>query len=90
MILSLRAGLAVLKARIENRQAQATDASEATVDVLRQQRENIEELDSEEREAALELDGAAEPDVEALARRILRGRPAPWLRRLDHPIRDES
>ncbi len=90
VILSLRAGLAVLKTRIENRQAQATDASEATVDVLRQQRENIEELDSEEREAALELDGAAEPDVEALARRILRGRPAPWLRRLDHPIRDES
>ena len=90
VILSLRAPLAVLKTRIANRQAQATDASEATVDVLRQQRENMEELNNEEREAALELDGGAEPDVEALARRILRGRPAPWLRRLDHPIRDES
>jgi len=89
VILSLRTPAAVLETRIESRQARATDPSEATVDVLRRQRENMEGLDSEEREAALELDGAAEPDIETLARRILRGRPAPWLRRLDHPIRGE-
>jgi hypothetical protein len=89
VILSLRTRLAVLETRIETRQAQATDASEATLEVLRLQRENMEELSSEERELALELDGTTEPDVEALARRILRRRPAPWLRRLDHPIRNE-
>jgi hypothetical protein len=88
VILSLAAPAAVLETRIEARQAQATDASEATVEVLRQQRENMDELSSEEREAVLELDGTAEPDVEALARRILRRRPAPWLRRLDQPFRD--
>ena len=89
VILSLHAPSAVLETRIETRQAQATDASEATVEVLRQQRESKEELSSEEREAAFTLDGTAEPDVEALARRILRRRPAPWLRRLDQPIRDQ-
>jgi aminoglycoside phosphotransferase family enzyme/predicted kinase len=89
VILSLQAPAAVLETRIETRQTQATDASEATVEVLRQQREKLEELSNEERESALVLDGTAEPDVEALARRILRRRPAPWLRRLDHPIRDE-
>jgi predicted kinase len=89
VILSLHAQLAVLETRIEARQAQATDASEATLEVLRQQRENMEELSSEEREAAFALDGTAEPDVEALARRILGRRPAPWLRRPDQPNRDQ-
>jgi predicted kinase len=89
VILSLHAQSAVLETRIEARQAQATDASEATLEVLRQQRENMEELSSEEREAAFALDGTAEPDVEALARRILGRRPAPWLRRPHQPIRDQ-
>ena len=89
VILSLRAPVQLLETRIAKRQAQATDASEATVEVLRHQREDMEELNSEEREAALELDSEADSDVEALARRILRSSTAPWRRRLDYPIHDE-
>ena len=85
VVLSLRAPAGVLEARIAKRQAGATDVSEATVDVLRRQREDMEDLNAEEREAAIELDGETEPDVEVLARRILRGRTAPWRRRLDNP-----
>jgi predicted kinase len=89
VILSLQAPESVLEARVARRLAEATDASEATVNVLRGQRQDLEALDEEEREAAIELDGAAEPDVEDLARRILRGRgTAPLVRRLDYRVRD--
>ncbi len=89
VILSLRAPTRVLEARIATRQAQATDASEATAEVLRHQHQDMEALNAEEREAAMELDGEAGPDLEVLVRRILRGRTAPWVRRLDQPIHDE-
>ena len=89
MILSLRAPASVLETRIETRLANAEDASEATVEVLRKQREKLESLDDQEREATIEVDGAAELDLEALTRRILRERGAPLLRRLDHSVPGE-
>ena len=89
VILSLGAPAGTLEARIANRQGQADNVSEATLDVLRQQRDDLEELNPEEREAAIVLDSETDPDTVALAQRILQGRRAPWLRRLDHPVHDE-
>ncbi len=54
------------------------------MDLLHRQREDMEDLNAEEREAAMELDGETEPDVEGLARRILRDPTAPLLRRLHY------
>ncbi len=88
VILSLRAPIRVLEARIANRRAQATDASEATTEVLRRQLEDMEALNAQERGVAIELDGEAGPDVEMLAERIHRGRTAPSLRRRERPIHD--
>ena len=87
-ILSLEAPEQVLETRITERQARATDASEATVDVLRGQRAELEALDDEERGYAIALSGDAASDVEALTRRILRERGAPLVRRLDMPVED--
>lgn len=89
VILRLSAPMDVLEARVARRQAEANDASEATVAVLRAQREDMDALNDEECETAIEVSGASEPDVNAIARRILRGRPAPWHRRLDQPIRGQ-
>jgi hypothetical protein len=89
VILRLNAPMEILEARVARRQAEAKDASEATVDVLRAQREAVDELNDVEREAALEVSSSGEPDVNAIARRILRGRPAPWRRRLAEPVRDQ-
>ncbi len=88
VILSLQGPAGILEARIAERQARANDASEATVDVLRRQQEDMEELNPEERESAIMLDSEAEPDLEALAERILQGRPAPRARRIDRGSRD--
>jgi aminoglycoside phosphotransferase family enzyme/predicted kinase len=90
VILSLHAPASVLEARVAERLAEAADASEATVDVLRGQRSDLEPLDDEEREAAVDVRGDAELDLEALAGRLLRGRgSAPLVRRLDYRVRDE-
>ena len=89
VILSLHGRAGILEARIAERQAQASDASEAGVDVLRRQRQDMEELTREESASAIVLDSEAEPDLKALARTILRGPPAPWMRRLDGGIDDE-
>ena len=64
-------------------------ASEDPMAVIRPPRGDREELNAEERESAIKLDSEAEPDLMVLAQRILRGHPAPWLRRLDHAIRGE-
>jgi len=89
VILSLHGRADMLEARIAKRQAQASDASEAGVDVLRQQRQDMEQLTREESASAIVLDSEAEPDPKALAQAILRGPPAPWMRRLDGGIDDE-
>jgi aminoglycoside phosphotransferase family enzyme/predicted kinase len=86
VILSLHAPVDVLEARISKRRADEANVSDATANVLRQQLEDMDELDAEEHEAAMQIDSEAEPDLSLLAQRILRSRPAPWLRRLDHPI----
>jgi aminoglycoside phosphotransferase family enzyme/predicted kinase len=88
-ILSLDVPADVLEARVAQRQAQATDASEATVDVLRSQARELEPLDSEELGYTIALSGDAACDIDALARRLLRGRGAPLVRRLDAPVEDE-
>jgi len=88
-ILSLDVPADVLEARVAQRLAQATDASQATVDVLRGQRVELEPLDGEEREYAIGLSGDAACDVEALTRRLLRERGAPLVRRLDASAEDE-
>jgi aminoglycoside phosphotransferase family enzyme/predicted kinase len=88
-ILSLDVPTEVLEARVAERQARATDASEATVDVLRDQRAELEALDDEERGYAIALSEDAASDVETLTRRILRERGAPLVRRLDMPVEDE-
>ena len=79
----------VLEARVAERQARATDASEATVDALRDQRAELEALDDEERGYTIALSEDAASDVETLTRRILRERGAPLVRRLDMPVEDE-
>ena len=90
VILSMRAPASVMEARVARRLAEASDASEATLDVLHGQRADLEALDQEEREIAIDVDGETEPDLDALTRRILRGRrAAPLARRLDGPGRDE-
>jgi aminoglycoside phosphotransferase family enzyme/predicted kinase len=89
VILSLHGRADMLEARIAKRQAQASDASEAGVDVLRQQRHDMEELTREESASAVVLDSEAEPDLKALAQAILRDPPAPWMRRLDGGIDDQ-
>ena len=84
-ILALDAPDSVLETRVTHRRAEATDASEATLDVLRGQRAELEPLDDEEREYCIEVRGDEPPDVDALARRILKPRSAPVARRLDAP-----
>jgi hypothetical protein len=88
VILSLHAPQPILEARIVKRQAEANDASEATVDVLRQQRETMDALDAEERKLAMTVSSDAAADVPMIARRLLGARPAPRHRRLQ-AIRDE-
>ncbi|NIM27500.1 MAG: AAA family ATPase [Gammaproteobacteria bacterium] len=89
VILSLHAAESVLEARVARRLSEAADASEATLEVLRGQRASLEALDDEEREAAIEVPGDDTPDLEALARRCLRGRAgAPVMRRLEAGLDD--
>jgi uncharacterized protein len=88
VILSLHAPQPILEARIVKRQAEASDASEATVDVLRRQRETMDALDAEERKLAMTVSSDAAADVPMIARRLLGARPAPRHRRLQ-AIRDE-
>jgi aminoglycoside phosphotransferase family enzyme/predicted kinase len=85
VILCLRAPAKILEARIAKRRAETDNVSDATAEVLHRQRENMEELDAEEREAATVIDSETETDVTVLAQRILRSHPAPWSRRLDYP-----
>lgn len=82
-ILSLTAPLPVLEARVARRQVGARDASEATVDVLRGQLQELEPLDEEELGYAIQVSGDADTDTERLARRILKPRTAPMIRRLE-------
>lgn len=89
VILCLDAPADILEARIAKRQAEESNVSDATVNVLHKQREDIEELDAEEREVTMDLDSETDVDVSVLTQRILRSRPAPWFRRLDHPIGPE-
>ena len=89
VILSLDAPASVLEARVSRRESEAANVSEASVDVLRRQREELQDLNDEEREASIVLDSEAAPDIETLAQRILRGRSAPLARRLDPSLRDE-
>ena len=89
VILSMRAPERILEARVDRRLADGADASEATVDVLRLQREGLDALDDEEREVTIELDSETEPDLAVLAQRISRQRSAPLVRRLDAGGRDE-
>lgn len=84
VILAMQAPASVLEARVASRAGDAANVSEATVDVLRGQRRDMQALSDEEREASIEIDTEAELDVDALVRRILRGRSAPLVRRLDY------
>ena len=73
VILDLEAPLEVLEARVAERQAAASDASEAGVEVLRRQAETHEPLDEEERRHAVTLDTTEPPGaaaVRALAERL--------------------
>ena len=89
VIVSLHAPAEILEARIAKRQAQARDASEATLDVLRRQRDEGEELNAEERESTITVDSEAEPDPMTLAQRIAREHPVPGRRRHHHAIRSK-
>ena len=89
VILDLHAPERILEERIAKRQSDGTDASEATLEVLARQREEREALDAEERRVAIDVDSAGESNVALLAERIMRGRSAPWIRRLARPVRDE-
>ena len=88
-ILALDAPAEVLEARIARRQAEASDASEATVDVLRGQLDELEPLAGEERAYAVQVSGETVGDLEALTRHLLRKRSAPLARRLEAPADDE-
>lgn len=88
VIVSLDAPTAVLEARVVQRQASARDASEATLEVLRQQRESLDALDAEERKVAIAVSSECDADVRALARRIRRTPAALRQRRLAPSIRD--
>ena len=89
VIVSLQGPAGVLESRIAERQARANDPSEATVDVLRQQQADMEELNAEERESTIAVDSEGEPDLQALAKRILQGASASRMRRRDRGIRDQ-
>lgn len=89
VILCLHAPAGLLEARIVKRQSEASDASQATLDVLQRQREEMEALNTEERELAMDVSSDGNADVALIAERILRGRPAPWRRRLDQTNHDE-
>jgi len=90
VILSMQAPEGVLEARIAERRREAVDASEATVEVLQAQRQELEAFTGEERETVLALDGTAQADIGALARRILAKRSAPLARRLDARVDEED
>jgi predicted kinase len=85
----LHAPAGLLEARIVKRQSEASDASQATLDVLQRQREEMEALNTEERELAMDVSSDGNADVALIAERILRGRPAPWRRRLEQTNHDE-
>ena len=89
VIVSLQGPAGVLESRIAERQARANDPSEATVDVLRQQQADMEELNAEERESTIEVDSEGEPDLQALAKRILQAASTSRMRRRDRGIRDQ-
>jgi hypothetical protein len=88
VIVSLEAPEALLEARVVQRQASKSDASEATLEVLRQQRESMHALDAEEQKVAITVSSEDDADVTALTRRILRTPAAPHQRRLAPSIRD--
>jgi hypothetical protein len=89
VILNLHAPQSVLEERIAKRQSDGADASEATLEVLSRQREELESLNAEERKIAMDIGNDEEPNVALLAERIMRGRSAPWSRRLEQPVHDE-
>jgi len=89
VILNLHAPQSVLEERIAKRQSDGADASEATLEVLHRQREEMDALNAEERKMAMDLGNDGEPNVTLLAERIMRGRSAPWSRRLEQPVHDE-
>jgi len=74
-ILWLNAPKQVLKRRVALRSATGTDASEANVDVLERQLQEVEPLSPAEQEFALELDTSSEFDaseIERFVRRVQR------------------
>jgi predicted kinase len=89
VILDVHAPQEVLQARIAKRQADGTDPSEATISVLLRQREEMDALNSEERKLAMNVGNDSGAEITLIAERILRGRPAPWSRRLEESIDDQ-
>jgi aminoglycoside phosphotransferase family enzyme/predicted kinase len=78
-IVHCAAPLAVLKARVAQRQASGADPSEATVDLLDRQPSYWEALTADEQRIALRVDTADDPAVERLLGdlcRLKRSRPA--------------
>ena len=71
-ILDCQADDATLRTRIESRQRQHSDASDATIAVLARQRAAVEPLTSDERAQAMTIVAGVPLDVDALARRWMR------------------
>jgi predicted kinase len=71
VILDCAAPLDALRHRVAARLEARHDASEATLEVLDEQLRRRESLTAEERRSTIEIDTAADVDVEALRRRLL-------------------
>jgi len=69
-ILAVDAPAALLESRVARRASAGTDASEATVDVLRTQLREREPLDPKEAACAVRIDTATDPDPSDTAARI--------------------
>lgn len=70
VILHCRADAALLEARIAQRKAIASDASEAGIEILRRQQQHAEPLDSAEQRAALLIDGRNAASIDAAIDRL--------------------
>lgn len=81
-ILWLKAPSAVLRDRVNLRAAAGTDASEAGVDVLEQQLQEVEPLTATEKEFALEVDTSAGFDAGEIRRFVSRLQRLPLAHRL--------
>ncbi|RPI45603.1 MAG: aminoglycoside phosphotransferase [Betaproteobacteria bacterium] len=70
VIISCRADEEVLAERIAQRQAEGRDASEATLEVLREQQRRAQALDDTEREQAVVVDSADPRSIEMMVNRL--------------------